>query len=145
MQNTRWRGALTLSRDAVGVFYNPIRLGKIKRKAYVFVIGCIYLPLPARARYDTIFKRSLTGLNSEFSFSGTGCHTKIKELSLPNYLPTAGGRMIGCIPFPRILALYKMQTVSSTIWTWIAESILSDDDYYTASTPAIGYVWLWGN
>ena len=36
------------------------------------ISGCYYLPNPsARAGYDTksIFKRSLTGLNSDFSFS----------------------------------------------------------------------------
>ena len=38
--------------------------------------------------YDTksIFKRNLTGLNSEFSFSQTGCHTNFKELSLPYWV-----------------------------------------------------------
>ena len=29
----------------------------------------------------------IAGLNSEFSFSWTGCHTKAKEPSLPYYLP----------------------------------------------------------
>ena len=45
----------------------------------------------ARAGYDTrsIFKRSLTGLNSELSFSYTSCLTKAEELSLPYYLPIA--------------------------------------------------------
>ena len=39
----------------------------------------------ARARCDTksTFQRSLTGLNLEFSFSHTGCYTKVKEPSLP--------------------------------------------------------------
>ena len=53
-----------------------------------------YLPNPsARAGYDTrsIFKRSLTGLNSEFSFSQTSCLTKAEEPSLSYYLPIAGG------------------------------------------------------
>ena len=42
----------------------------------------------ARAGYDTrsIFKRSLTGLYSEFSFSKTSCLTKAEEPSLPYYL-----------------------------------------------------------
>ena len=41
----------------------------------------------ARAGYDTrsIFKQSLTGLNSEFSFSYTSCLTKAEEPSLPYY------------------------------------------------------------
>ena len=54
-----------------------------------------YLSNPsARAGYDTrsIFKRCLTGLNSEFSL------TKAEEPSLPYYLPLAGGRIIGFIP-----------------------------------------------
>ena len=65
-----------------------------------------YLPNPsAREGYDTrsIFKRSLTGLNSEISFSYTSCLTKPEELSLPYYLPIAGGRIIGFIP--RVLVL----------------------------------------
>ena len=42
----------------------------------------------ARAGYDTrsIFKRSLTGLNSELSFSKTSCLTKAEEPSLSYYL-----------------------------------------------------------
>ena len=53
-----------------------------------------------RAGYDTksIFKRSLTGLNSQFSFSKTSCLSKAKQRSLPYYLPIAGGRIIGFIP-----------------------------------------------
>ena len=55
-----------------------------------------YLPNPsARAGYDTrsIFKRSLTGLNSEFSFAETSCLIKAEKPSLPYYLPIAGGRI----------------------------------------------------
>ena len=65
----------------------------------------------AWAGYDTrsIFKRSLTGLNSEFSFSKTSCLTKAEEPRPPYYLPNAGGRIIGFIPFPRELVLYKIQ------------------------------------
>ena len=77
-----------------------------------------YLPNPsARAGCDTrsIFKRSLTGLNSEFSFSKTSCLAKAKELSLSYYFPIAGGRTIGFIPFPRVLVLCEMQSVRSRI------------------------------
>ena len=77
-----------------------------------------YLPNPsAWAGYDTrsIFKQSLTGLNSEFSFSKTSCLTKPEEPSLPYYLPIAGGRLIGFIPFPRVLVLCEMQSVMSRI------------------------------
>ena len=71
----------------------------------------------ARAGYDTrsISKRSLTGLNSEFSFSETSCLTKAEEPTLPYYLAIAGGRIIGFIPFPRVLVLCEMQSVASKI------------------------------
>ena len=42
------------------------------------------LSAPARCDTRSLFKRSLTGLNSKFSFL-TGCHTKVKEPSLPYY------------------------------------------------------------
>ena len=85
----------------------------------------------ARAGYDTrsIFKRSLTGLNSEFSFSLTSCLTKAEEPSLCYYLPIAGGRIAGFIPFPRVLVLCEMQSASSRIWTRAAVSISYDDNH----------------
>ena len=77
----------------------------------------LYLLPTRRAGYDTrsIFKRSLTGLNPEFSFSKTSCLTKAEEPSLPYYLPIAGGRMIGFIPFPWVLELCEMQSVLARI------------------------------
>ena len=99
-----------------------------------------YLSNPsARAGYDTrsVFKRSLTGLNSEFSFSQTCCLTKAEEHSLSYYLPIAGGRIIGFIPFPRVLELCEMQSVSSRIWTRIAVSISCDDNQYTTGTSIV--------
>ena len=77
---------------------------KCCRSTILFYI-ILYLPNPsARAGYDTrsIFKRSLTGLYSEFSFSYTSYLTKAEEPSLSYYLPIAGGRIIGFIPFPRV-------------------------------------------
>ena len=89
--------------------------------------------LSAREGYDTrsVFKRSLTSLNSEFSFSKNSCLTKAEESSLPYYLPIAGGIIIGFIPFPRILVLCEMQSVSSRILTRVAVSISYDDNRYT--------------
>ena len=80
------------------------------------------------------FKRSLTGLNSEFSFSLTSCLTKAKEPNLSYYLPIAGGRIIGFIPFPRVLVLCEMQSVSFRIWTRIVVSNSYDDNHYTTGT-----------
>ena len=87
----------------------------------------------ARAGYDTrsIFKRSLTGFNSEFSFSKTSCLSKVEEPNLSYYLPIAGGRIIGFIPLPRVLVLCEMQSVRSRIWTRVAVSISREDNHYT--------------
>ena len=79
-------------------------------------------------------KWSLIGLNSEFSFSQTSCLAKAEEPSLPYYLRIAGGRIIGFIPFPRVLVLCEMQSVSSRIWTRVAVSISYDDNHYTTGT-----------
>ena len=57
-----------------------------------------------------------------------------KEPSLSYYLPIAGGRIIGFIPFPRLLVLCEMQSVSSSIWTRIAVFISYGDNDYTTGT-----------
>ena len=41
--------------------------------------------------------------------------TKAVEPSLPYYLPIAGGRIIGFIPFPRVLVQCEMQLALSRI------------------------------
>ena len=106
-----------------------------------FIIIILFTNPSARAGYDTrsVFKRSLTGLNSEFSFSETSCLTKAEEPSLSYYLPIAGGRIIGFIPFPRVLVLCEMQSVSSRIWTRVAVSNSYDDNDYTTGTSHYHY------
>ena len=54
-----------------------------------------------------------------------------EEPSLSYYLPIAGGRIIGFIPFPRVLVLCEMQSVSSRIWTRIAVFISYCDNLQT--------------
>ena len=70
---------------------------------YIDIVLILFTNPYARAGNDTrsIFKRSLTGLNSEL----TGCLTKAEEPSLSYYLPIAGGRVIGLLPFLRVLVL----------------------------------------
>ena len=110
-----------------------------------------YLPTPPLGQDMTqgqFFKRSLTGLNSEFSFSYTSCLTKAEELSLSYYLPIAGGRITGSIPFPRVLVLCEMQSVSSRIWTRVAVSSSYDDNHYTTGTSKFVYSyknWVFWN
>ena len=50
------------------------------------------------------YAKFLTGLKTEFSFSWTGCHTKVKEHSLYLQLPEAVGIIFGFLPFPKVLA-----------------------------------------
>ena len=94
----------------------------------------MYLPNPSAMNRMQHKVNSLSrGLNSEFSFSETSCRTKVKEPSLPNYLPIAGGRIIWCILFSGLAALGKMQTSSPRIWTQAIWSISYDDNPYTTS------------
>ena len=111
---------------------------------YIHILNIIFTNPSTWAGYDTrsIFKWSLTGLNSEFSFSLTSCLTKAEEPSLSYYLPIVGGRIIGFIPFPRVLMLCGMQSVSSRIWTRVAVSISYDDNHYTTGTYKIYMIWF---
>ena len=54
----------------------------------------VFTNTSARAGYDTssILKRSLTGLNTEFSLSYT--IPRLKSLVYPTILPRAGGRIV---------------------------------------------------
>ena len=96
---------------------------------YLFII---FTNPSARAGYDTrsLFKLSLTGLNSEYSFSYTSCLTKAEEPTLSYYLTIAGGRIIGFIPFPRVLVylfmdvLYIKNQNISTSYDKLSEIIL---------------------
>ena len=55
---------------------------------------------------------------------------RLKNLVCPTILPIAGGRIIGFIPFLRVLVLCEMQSASSRIWTrdWmISRNCLLDE------------------
>ena len=70
-----------------------------------------HLPTPLHEQDATqvqFCKQSLTGLNSEFSFSKASCHSKVKEPSLPYYLLIEGRRIVRFIPFPRVLELWEI-------------------------------------
>ena len=131
---------VTIVPIVIGAFGTIIK-GLLKGLEDVEVGGLVLFTNPSgRAGYDTrsIFKRSLTGLNSEFSFSKTSCLTKAEEPNLSYNLPIAGGRIIGFIPSPRVLVLCEMQSVSSRIWTRVAVSISYDDNDYTTGTSIVG-------
>ena len=54
---------------------------------------------------------------------------KVKEPSLPYYLPISDRRIV----FSRLLVLYKMQTALSRFWTWLAMFSSYNDNYYTSA------------
>ena len=125
-----------------------------EEKAYIYIYIYIYYiyiytnPCK-RVEYDTasVFKRCETDLNSKFSFSLSGCRTKIKKLILPYNLPISGGRIVEFIPSKMVLGLCEMQAAKLSIWTRVSVSISHDDKLYTTSFIYIyfGLVWfgLW--
>ena len=125
-RSSYWKGSLRVTLD-------------YSHQLYLLTLGSwynhIYQPLRSGRMWHKVnFKRSLTGLNSEFSFSKTSCLNKAEETSLSYYLPIAGGRIIGFIPFPRVLVLCEMQLVSARIWTSVAVSISYHGNHYTTGT-----------
>ena len=64
---------------------------------------------------------------------------RLKNLVCPTILAIAGGRIIGFIPFPRVLVKCEMQSVTSRIWTRVAVSISYDDNHYTMGTSTKMY------
>ena len=70
-------------------------------------------------------------MNSEFSKLKTGRLTKVKETSLPYYLPIPGERTNRFMAFSKELKWSKIQTILSRIWTWVDDSISYDDNHYT--------------
>ena len=74
---------------------------------YIYIY--IYQPLRKNRMQPKVnFKRSLIGLNYEFSFSLTCGHRKVKDPSLPYYLPITEVGMIGFIPFPSVSTFCEM-------------------------------------
>ena len=102
---------------------------------YQYNALCVNTNPSTQAGCDTvsIFKRSLTVLDSEFSFSKTGCLSKAEEPSFHYSLPTAA-EGIGFIPFPM---LCEMHSASSRIWTRVTVSISYGDNNYTTATSKI--------
>ena len=77
---------------------------------YIHIYIYIYIfNLFPQAGFDTksILKRILTVFNSEFPFSESSWHNKVKEPSLPYCLPLPRGRIVGFILFSRYYCYVK--------------------------------------
>ena len=107
------------------------RTKQICLRMTIYIYIYIY-PASADEQYATLvqfFKRSLPGFNSEFCFSKTGCHPKIKNYSLPYYLSIAGGKISGFIPFSRLLALSE-----KCIWSRLGFELVSPCPFSTMTS-----------
>ena len=60
--------------------------------------------------------------------------TNLFDLYLPYYLTIDGGRIVGFIPFPRVVALWGTVALSRN-WTLVDESISYDSNQYTTALP----------
>ena len=96
---------------------------------YLAKAVCICQPL--HMIQDQFHTRSL---NSEFSFSKPGCHTKVKEPNLPNNFTYCRRINSWIHTFPRELVLCEMPIDSSRIWTWLAVSISDNGNQSTTGT-----------
>ena len=81
-------------------------------------------------------------LNSEFSNSLTGCHTKIKELSLPKAARSWRVLMDSCLSKGHYHKSVT-QTVLSRIWTRLAMFIFYDDNSETISLSLYIYIYIY--
>ena len=104
----------------------PLHIRSIK--IHFYRDACIYPIALPRAGYDTrsVFQRNKTGPNWKISFSLISRSTQVKEPSL-----SADERIVGFIPFPRVLSPCEIQTTSSTIWIRVTEFI-SHNSYATS-------------
>ena len=110
---------------------------------YIYIYIYIYQPhiyiyIFTNPGYDTrsIFERSLTGLNSEFSFSLTSCLTKAEEPGLRYYFTHSWRENNWIHTFPK--------DMSGIIWNQsrVAVSISYDDKHYTTGTWYI-YIYIY--
>ena len=93
---------------------------------YIYIYICMYLPTcfsGAGCDKKSIFKQSLKGLNSEFSFSKAGFHTRVKVPSI-----------VGCKTLPRIC---EMQIASSKI------CLLHYEQLYNIYIYSILYIYIY--
>ena len=135
MEHSLWGGGTPLQRCGQCIL-QPQQTGQF----YMYVL---YLANPStRTECDFSILRTLSGLNSEFFFSRNGCHINVKGPNLPHNLHIDKERKITFIPVPKILALYEMQTASSSIWTQVAVSI-SNDDEITQWTLIYIYIYIY--
>ena len=86
-----------------------------------------------------VFKWSKAGLNSEFSFSSTGCLAK--NPICPIIRQSLEKKMRWIDVFLKAWGQSEMQTAFSRVWTWVSDSISYNDDHY-AKCISLKLVWI---
>ena len=88
--------------------YWELAVNRRQIPCWMFINICTWSLHTNQKRHKVILKQSLMGLYSEYSFSLISCYTKDKKPSLSNYSPIARRKIVGFIPFPKVLVLYEM-------------------------------------
>ena len=136
----------------------PVSIPRLNNPLCPLLLTRAFMPLPralTRSETQTDSSRIWTRVTDSISYNDkryysiiftqplrSGYDTRlvasprVKNLVCPTILPIPGGRIIGLIPFPRVLVLCEMQSVSSRIWTRVAVSISYDDNHYTTGTSS---------
>ena len=105
-----------------------------------FIVSCPHIyPTPPLGQDMTQFLSGVGQVWMQSFPSPSFPSSKVEEPICPTIF-IAGERIIGFIPFPRVLVLCEMISVSSRIWTRVAVSISYDDNHYTTGTSIVSCV-----
>ena len=108
--------------------------GNLCQQHNMMMMICIDpIPLPC-TRCDTgsIFEAEFNRFQFRVFFLPE--NTKFQAPSQRSYFSTAGGRIVGCILFPSVLALCEMKTTLFRIWSLIVMPIFYDNNHCITST-----------
>ena len=128
---------MKLYRWNVSLLFNQTCLNKrlLPNYTHTHTHTHIYTYTSAQAEYDKVISKQ----SFEFRDFPSRLVTipRLKSSVCPTILPIAGGRIIGFILFPWLLALYEMLTDLSRIWTCVFISISYNSIHYTINGSSI--------
>ena len=111
---------------------------------YIFICTFIYPTFSHSldAIQGHFFLAEFNRYEFRYAFPLIACHTKVKKPILPNYLFTAGRRIVWFITFSLVISICEMQTALFGFWTRVTKSISNDNIHYV--TSAI-YIYIFKN
>ena len=107
---------------------------------YIYIY--IYTHTNPFATQGQFFKRSLTGWILSFHSPKPVAIPRLKSPVCPIILPIGWGRIVGFIPFPKILELCKIKTAPCRIWTQFHVSISYNNIHNTTCSSYI-YIYIY--